>query len=824
MESDLICVERKRTLCLFTDLTIGTAKAFFVSPKTPIRTEIQTLSYMLKIKNRKITRCRQVVNYMKYLSVLMNIGLAASLATAGAESSVATYDVTWNSLGTNENDSMPLGNGDLAMNVWTEHNGDILLLVAKTDAWSENGQLLKLGRVRVSLMPSPFTNTTSFTQTLKLETGAVELRADKNSVAIWVDANHPVIHVEAQTEAPAELKAAAEVWRTSGYHLENRAVGMAQLGFWEWGSKPDGLTFDPDTILPARNNHVSWCHFNIRSLYPLTFEREHLASLLPKYPDPLLHRCFGLTMKGRNLLCSDEKTLNSSKASTSQQLEIYALTAQTDTSEGWRTKLEQKIREIDAIPRTKSWRAHTRWWTQFWSRSWIQVVGTLEAERVSKSYAMQRYMTACAGRGAQPIKFNGSLFTVGHDLSSGAIPNQADHDPDYRAWGASYWNQNTRHIYWPLLASGDNDLMASWFNMYVQALPLVKDRTHEYFHHDGGAFIETMLFWGLPNVNDFGWNQPAPELASPWIRHYTQGGLEVLAQMLDYYDNTQNAEFARKSLLPMADTVITWYDQHWPRGSNGKIQISPSQSIETYQVDAVNPTPDIAGLKSTLPRLLALPVGMTTIKSRTLWRKVMNDLPTIPLGTTAGGKLPPKGVGDPGGLRVILPAQRYGDPKNTENPELYTVFPYRLYGVGKPELDLARNTFAARRFPLGKCWGQDGMEAALLGLTEDARKAVVQAFSSYGAQRFLWFWLQNNDWIPDMDNGGGGMTTLQLMLMQCDGQRIQLLPAWPKDWTANFKLHAPFQTTVEGHVEAGKITNLKVTPKERAEDVLILSQ
>jgi alpha-L-fucosidase 2 len=42
-----------------------------------------------------------------------------------------------------------------------------------------------------------------------------------------------------------------------------------------------------------------------------------------------------------------------------------------------------------------------------------------------------------------------------------------------------------------------------------------------------------------------------------------------------------------------------------------------------------------------------------------------------------------------------------------------------------------------------------------------------------------------------LDNGGSGMIALQLMLMQCDGKRIQLLPAWPDDWTADFKLHAP---------------------------------
>jgi hypothetical protein len=80
-----------------------------------------------------------------------------------------------------------------------------------------------------------------------------------------------------------------------------------------------------------------------------------------------------------------------------------------------------------------------------------------------------------------------------------------------------------------------------------------------------------------------------------------------------------------------------------------------------------------------------------------------------------------------------------------------------------------------------------------------------------------------NDWIPDLDNGGTAMMTLELMLMQYDGKGIQLLQAWPKDWTADFKLHAPYQTTVEGHIQDGKITRLKVTPKYRTKDVAIVA-
>jgi alpha-L-fucosidase 2 len=752
------------------------------------------------------------MNSFPLVLILLSFAATAIAAPSDGNPFIAGNDVTWTTLGNNENDSMPIGNGDLAANVWIEQNGDIVLLIAKSDAWSEDGELLKLGRVRISLEPNPFVNSASFTQTLRLETGDVELHSGNNFARIWVDANNPVVHVQVQTEAPVELKATAEVWRTNEYHLDSRAIDRTGLGFFEWGTDPDGLTFYPDTILQSKDNRVSWCHFNMHSIYPLVFQKEHLETLLSKYPDPLMHRCFGITMKGDNLISSDDQTLKSLKASTSQQLDIYALTEQTKSPEAWRADLAKSIKKIDAIETSKAWKAHEQWWKQFWNRSWINVTGTLDAEKVTQSYVMQRFMTACAGRGAQPIKFNGSLFTVGHDLPPGTVPTEANHDPDYRAWGACFWNQDTRLIYYPLIATGDYDLLKPWFDMYLEALPLEKARTWTYYHHGGASFPETMYFWGLPNLHDFGFNNPTAELQSPWVRYHIQGALEIISQMLDVYDNSQHPRYATE-LVPFADAIITYYADHWPRDPNGKIHMAPVQSLETYEVDAVNPTPDIAGLKSVIPRLLALPEKFTSSEQRNFWTQTLNDLPPIPMGKTAHGKLPPDGVGDADGRPTILPAEKYGTPRNSENPELYVVYPYRLYGVGKPDLQLARDTLYARRFPMDRGWGQDGTQAAVLGLTDEARKVVVSEFTAYGRQRFCWFW--------DPECGGSGMITLQNMLMQCDGKRILLLPAWPADWTADFKLHAPYQTTVEGHVEHGKIKNLQVTPKSRAKDVIV---
>jgi len=110
---------------------------------------------------------------------------------------------------------------------------------------------------------------------------------------------------------------------------------------------------------------------------------------------------------------------------------------------------------------------------------------------VSQGYALQRYVNACAGRGDCPIKFNGSIFTV--DGRRGKMAYTAD----YRAWGGPYWFQNTRLIYWPMIAAGDFDLMEPFFRMYVSTLALARARTPIYFGHEGAFFPETMYFWGL---------------------------------------------------------------------------------------------------------------------------------------------------------------------------------------------------------------------------------------------------------------------------------------------------------------------------------------
>ncbi len=67
------------------------------------------------------------------------------------------------------------------------------------------------------------------------------------------------------------------------------------------------------------------------------------------------------------------------------------------------------------------------------------------------------------------------------------------------------------------------------------------------------------------------------------------------------------------------------------------------------------------------------------------------------------------------------------------------------------------------------------------------------------------------------------MKTFQSVLLQIDpySKKIFLTPAWPKDWNVDFKLHAPYNTIIEGTVKNGKVEALKVTPSSRKKDVII---
>jgi len=954
--------------------------------------------------------------------LLVGMGLLctvhAQTVPSATSDPMGPLNLVWDSPSKDANGSMLLGNGDIGLNVWVEQDGDLLLTISKTDAWSGNTRLLKVGRVRVQLSPNPFAKGKPFRQELRLRQGEIQIDAGEPGAAttlrIWVDANQPVIRVEAKSAHPFALRTSTEILRQ-----DTRTLSKGEL-FSACGMEegPEPVIETADAVLPASGDRVVWYHRNEQSAWPMTMKLQGFESFMAKSTDPLMFRTFGAGMKGEGLISESPTTLKSKAPRQSCLLSIYPLTSQTPTAEGWVEQLGQQSARVDAKALENARADHRAWWDEFWNRSWIRVsaaspevatfqrvfpanttssrfplrfgadtgggnrfvgdmaliriysrvlaaediaaqakhqgpscgndgcVGdwpldeikdgvfpnlanpqlpgkiaglvtltdgpdgkcahldgqswievphdssldlrdrfTLEAwvkpsqiggfrlidksqggtsngymldmygglryigrigmisanpkweagqwkhvavtfdrreglrlyadgkmilerkpqpaqpdlTRVSQCYALQRFISACAGRGAYPIKFNGSIFTV----------------DDYRAWGPAYWFQNTRLPYWPMLASGDWEMMSPLFEMYYQALSLAQERTRVFFGHDGAYFPETILFWGTHANNTYGWDrtgkQPSDIHGGAIARHYN-GNLELLALMLDYYAYTGDAKFARERLAPMARELILFWDKHYGRDAAGRLQMTNAQALETYH-GTTNPTCDVAGLQWVLDGLLALPQDLVPPELRQDWTRLRKEIPPLPLR------------GEPGQQMLNFAEVVPSGPLNFENPELYAVFPFRILGVGKPDLEIARRTFANRVFMGNRGWEQDDVQAAYLGLTSEARQAVTDRFlTPHTGSRFPAFYGPNYDWVPDQDHGTVAEMALQTMLLQASGDKILLFPAWPKEWDVQFKLHAPANTTVEGVYRAGRLEKLKVTPETRRKDVVEMGQ
>ena len=726
------------------------------------------------------------------------------------------YDVEWDSPSQDVNGTMPLGNGDLGLNAWIEPSSDLIFYISKTDSWGDNARLLKIGRVRISFDPPLPTDT--FRETLRLRQGMIEAVYGKGNQAttlrLWVDANHPVIHVTTNSAKPCTATATIELWRTEPYELPNLEISDVNLDRARPDKQHAPTIVEPDTILESQTGRIGWYHHNIKSIGPAEHAKTQGVTGY-KRSDPLLHRTFGTIVTAKNGKRLDDLRLQS-PVSKSHQFNIFVKTVHPSTPDQWLAAMEKTIAAIETQDFNARQAAHKQWWTDFWNRSWIDVTArdtsepTTEEDAfvVSRSYALQRFITACAGRGAYPIKFNGSIFTVPYPDKPG--------DADYRRWGPGYWWQNTRLPYASMCASGDFEMMEPLMRMYVdEVLPLACYRTRHYFDHGGAYCPECIQFWGDVFSDIYGWT-PFEERKdklqeSRWHKREWVAGPELVFMLLDYYDYTLDETLLKKRVLPTADEVLHFFDEHYSTDENGKLVMHPAQVLETWW-DATNPMPELAGLHALTMRLLALPDHLTTPEQHRFWTTFKKKLPPLPT----------RKIGEE--LALAAAEQFSGKKRNYENPELYAVFPFRLVSFEKDNAALGITALRHRTDRGNFGWRQEDIFMAYLGLADDAQKYLVgRAKKKHDASRFPAFWGPNYDWIPDQDHGGVLMKALQAMVLQPDpySEKIYLLPAWPKNWNVHFKLHTPRQTIIECDYRNGKIVKLEVTPKSQRCNVVL---
>ena len=724
--------------------------------------------------------------------------LAAIPAVAG---DYVPSDYVWTSPSQNSAGSMPCGGHDVGMNVWVE-DGDVMFYVARSGMFDENNTLLKAGRFRLSLASDPFRGGDgTFSQTLRLSDGAVYVKGGDAEVRIWADVHTSAVFMEITSKTKTDAILSYENWR-----YKDRPVTKAecQQCSYKWVLPKDCTTF-ADSIRADGSRLDFWHKNHQETVFDFTVNREQLDDIKQQLYNPIGGLRFGGRMSAPNFKFNGTK--DGVYASTDYRAWQFKASGLRKSTVSFVLYTGDNVPEAPSakVSRKRS----AEWWHAYWQRSYIQTAtsnspGSEAIGRAVRNYELFRYMLGCNAYGQWPTKFNGSLFT----FDPVYVDPKTPFTPDYRKWGGGTMTaQNQRLVYWPMLKSGDTDMMASQFDTYLRLLPTAVTRTKHYWGHGGASFCEQIENFGLPNPAEYGKHKPGDDPGmerNAWLEYQWDTVLEFCSMILQahFYAGMDITKYE-----PLITLSLQFFDEHYQmlakqRGvkaldGDGKLILYPSSGCETYKM-AYNPSSVVAALKVVTEQFEKYKAmkGNTDFSAYAIDSTFKNRLPEIPLRTV-------------GGDTCIAPAVVWARIQNVETPQLYPVFPWRVYGLGRGGLDIARNTYLkdphALKMRTHVGWKQDNIWAACLGLTDEAVRLNTAKLAD-GPYRFPAFWDPGYDWAPDCNRGGGAMIGLQEMLLQetPDGEPL-LFPAWPKDVDARFRLHATGGRIVDAEIKDGKV-------------------
>ena len=739
------------------------------------------------------------------------------------------YNQIWTTQSNNSSESMPLGGGDIGMNVWVE-KGDLYFYFSRSGTFDEHNTLLKLGRVKVTLSPNPFTDNEGFHQELVLKDGYISIVQKDTKIKLWVDVFKPIIHVDLESENPLVMTASYESWR----HKNRESKGKANnANSYKWAPQGDIVTYKDSVTF--KNKGIKFYHRNReQTVFDVAVKQQKMESVEDEMTNPIGDLTFGGFMKGDNLQPignyngkyqdTDFRgfSLSSIKPSKKQSVEIYLNTSQFDLNT-WNNGLQSLI----ALNKSNAKQAEKntmKWWNEFWNRSFIYTQKTNSTAKdsvyqIGQNYQLFRYMLGCNAYGKYPTKFNGGLFTVDPVFTNPDL----NFTPDFRNWGGGTMTaQNQRLVYYPMVKSGDFDMMKSQLDYYLSLQRNAELRSQVYWKHGGASFTEQLENFGLPNPAEYEWKRPAdydPGMEyNAWLEYEWDTVFEFCKMMLEQKEYA-NADIQKYN--PFIISCLRFFDEHYQylakhRGrkaldGNGHLILFPGSGAETYKM--------ANNANSTISALTVITEKILTLSEKELSKEDLEYLKGLQT------RIPPLNFRNFDNHKTLAPAKSWERINNTEVPQLYPVYPWGIYGIGKPDLEIALNTWKhdtdAIKFRSHIGWKQDNIFSARLGLTQEAKKYNLLKMAN-SDRRFPAFWGPGFDWVPDHNWGGSGMIGMQEMLLQEADGKIYLFPAWPKNWNVHFKLHATHDTTVEVELNNGVLKVLKVVPEERKKDIINL--
>ncbi len=497
------------------------------------------------------------------------------------------------------------------------------------------------------------------------------------------------------------------------------------------------------------------------------------------FEDPLKNRKFGLSVRAEN----ERMMANGWKIEPGEVHRFYICAdAGREAFDAGTASAALSVAKWDVLMN-----GHLAWFRAFWERARFDC----DDERMSSfvaAYDLYRYFTAVAcGKNREfPTRFQMPILSARTDNSD--------------AWTLMQISSvQTIQAYFGILRNGDWDALESFAEDYRRKGALYAAYTRALTGVEGMVIPYESNPWGTAHFHRRN-PDSALKISGEYHLYYIprhkyslysyEHGLAILCFLWDAArargDEERFLEWGAEQLEQMLLFFANRYMQ-----DDGHMIFDPATSGETWY-NCMNPASWIALFRVRLPQVRDMAERRGKERLRQLAEAIYNGLPELPRGVWRMEGETSEILPCEPGEEVVLPAERFDRhaPINRENPELYAIWPYGLYGLGREGYELALRSFRGRYWVrLNTGWQLDGIWAACLGLREEAcQLACEQIENTIRCPGGFSFEEASMDplvptlpYYPSMQGMGNTVCALYEMLCHDNGDELIVLPAWPKD-------------------------------------------
>ena len=227
---------------------------------------------------------------------------------------------------------------------------------------------------------------------------------------------------------------------------------------------------------------------------------------------------------------------------------------------------------------------------------------------------------------------------------------------------------------------------------------------------------------------------------------------------------TGDAAYLSTTVYPFMRDVANFYAAKLTRDpTTGQYGMMSSNAHETYW-NVPNAITDLAAVRSLFPLAIATGASLgLDATARAGWQAILDNLVLYP--TDGKSYLPYSGPASPS--------------RNGENVACELIWPYGVTGIGAPDYAVALSTWKTRPFPYGNVWANDAIQAARLGLGDDAYKGLVTMLQKY--QSYPNGMTNNTNGV--FEYLGVHLSAINESVLQSYNDTIRVFPAMPTDAT-----------------------------------------